>query len=85
LIALAELLSGHRIDAGGAVFPLTADELTARWDALRDKYPDEFAVTPGQARAWRQGQIRDSLREGNLAAAEFHFWAQVADAALGGK
>ena len=49
--------------------PLTAGEVTARWDALRNKYPDEFAVTPRQVLAWRQGQIRDSLREGNLAAA----------------
>jgi len=80
LIALAQLLSGLRIDGGGAVVPLTIDELTRLWDDLRIKYPEEFTVTPEQARAWRRREIRHCLNEGNLAAAQNHYWSQISDA-----
>jgi WD40 repeat protein len=84
LVGLAELLSGHRSDEGGLIVPLPGEDHLRLWDRLRAKYPEEFTVTPEQARAWRKREIRDCLREGNLAAAQFHYWAQISDAVQAG-
>jgi WD40 repeat protein len=85
LRTIAELMSGSRIENAGGVVALSADELMQRWDALRTKYPEEFTVTQAQTRAWRQREIRDCMREGNLDAAQFHYWAAVLDAAQAGR
>jgi WD40 repeat protein/serine/threonine protein kinase len=79
---LAQLLSNHRIDDTGAAVPLSGEELKRLWDDLRPRYPADFAVSPAAARAWREREIGDCLREGNLAAAEFHYWWLVAEMAL---
>jgi len=46
LTALAELLSGQRLDATDGVFDLTRDEFRARWDDLRKRYPADFRPRP---------------------------------------
>jgi hypothetical protein len=80
--ALAQLLSGHAFHATGALLPLTGEQLQRLWDDLRQRYPEEFTVSPAAARAWRVQRIGDCLREGNLVAAEFHYWWLVAEMAL---
>jgi WD40 repeat protein/serine/threonine protein kinase len=42
LVLLADLLSGHRIDATGGYVPLGAGELCETWQKLRSRYPGEF-------------------------------------------
>ena len=76
-----QLLSGQRIDDGGGLVALSAEELQRFWDDLRGKHPADFTVTPAAARAWREREIGDSLREGNFKAAEFHYWWLVAEMA----
>jgi hypothetical protein len=72
-VALARLLSGHEIDAGGGLQPLSAEKLQLLWTDLRAKYPQDFTVTPAEARAWREEQIGQCLKEGNLDGAFFHY------------
>jgi WD domain, G-beta repeat len=79
VVRQVQLLSGHRIDDTGAVAVLPREELKRLWDDLRAKYPADFTVTPAAARAWREREIGDCLNEGNLAAAEFHYWWLVAE------
>jgi hypothetical protein len=81
VVRLAQLLSGHRIDDNGYVVPLSAEELQTLWDDLSRRYPADFTVSPAAARAWREREIGDCLREGNVWAAEFHYWWLVAEMA----
>jgi hypothetical protein len=82
LLRLAQLLSCHRIDKTGTVAPLSGEELQARWADLRQRHLADFTVSPAAARAWRQREIGDCLREGNFRAAELHYWWLVAEMAL---
>jgi WD40 repeat protein len=79
LLRLVQLNSGHRIDDTGAAVLLSGDECQQLWDDLRARYPADFTVSPAAAWAWREREIGDCLREGNLQAAEFHYWWLVAD------
>jgi WD40 repeat protein len=83
LVGLSELLSGHRIDDTGAAVPLPADELARLWADLRARYPAELAVAPQSVRWWRERQIRDAVKAGDVRAAQFHYWALVAELASG--
>ena len=83
IVGLTHLLSGHRIEGTGAAVPLPAEELTGLWAELRTRYPADFAVTPAAVRQWREREIRESMKERNLAAAEFHYWWLVAELAPG--
>jgi hypothetical protein len=40
-----------------------------------------FTVSPAATRAWWEREIGECLREGNLKAAEFHYWWLVAEMA----
>jgi serine/threonine protein kinase len=82
LVRMVQLLSGHRIDTAGIVVPLSTAELQGLWDDLHQRYPTDLTVSPAAARAWREWEIRDCLREGNLQAAEFHYWWLVAEMVL---
>jgi WD40 repeat protein len=73
-LALAQVLSDRRIDASGALVPLTAEEFTKAWQKLRARYPQDFTVTAEQAFAWHRREMEDCLRERNPAAAAFHAW-----------
>jgi hypothetical protein len=79
LVRLAQLLSGHHIDDTGAAVPLSGAELQALWDGLRGQYPADFIVTPAAARARREIEVTDCLREGDFHAPEFHYWWLVAE------
>jgi dipeptidyl aminopeptidase/acylaminoacyl peptidase len=80
--AWTQLLSARTIDASGGLIQLEAEELQRLWTDLRARYPADFTVTPEAARAWREREIGDCLWEGNLKAAEFHYWWLVAEMAL---
>jgi WD40 repeat protein len=79
LVRLVQVLSGHRTDDTGTAVPLSGEELQRLWDDLRQKDAAEFTISPAAARAWREREIGDCLREGNLDAARFHFWWLVAE------
>ncbi len=81
LTKLVQLLSGHRIDDTGSAVPLSGAGLQRLWDELHGKYPADFTVRPEAARAWRQREIGDCLRDGDFRAAEFHYWWLVAEMA----
>ena len=69
----------HRIDDAGGAAPLSGLEVQGLWDDLRSRYPADFSVGPVAARAWREREIGACLKEGNLDAAEFHYWWLVAE------
>jgi hypothetical protein len=73
-LALVQLLSGRRVDASGALVPLTAEEFTQIWQKLHPRYPQEFTVSAAQAFAWHRREMGDCIRERNPAAAVFHAW-----------
>jgi eukaryotic-like serine/threonine-protein kinase len=81
LIGLAQLFAGHRCDETGAFTPLTTEESFRLWTDLKARYPQEFTVSPEAVRKWREAEIHDCLKEGNLHAAQFHYWALVAELA----
>ena len=72
LILLMQFLSAHRVDDTGWLTPLSSDEFQQAWKKLRAKYPDDFRVAPTVARQWRQEQIEDCMKSGNLAGAFLH-------------
>jgi hypothetical protein len=69
---MAQLLSGRPADEG----------LSSRWNDLRKLSPADFPIDPAAVRAWREREIGDCLHEGDLQAAEFHYWWLVAEIAL---
>ena len=83
MIGLAKLWSGHRIDDTGSLFPLSVDEQSRLWAEMQSKYPGDFQVSPQSVKRWREAEVRDCMKEGNLKAAEFHYWALVAELASG--
>jgi hypothetical protein len=72
LVLLTQLFSGHRVDNTGGLVPLSSEEFRQAWLSLRTKYPDDFRVSPAIARQWRQEQIADCLKSGNLHGAFLH-------------
>jgi WD40 repeat protein len=85
LLRLSRLLSGHQIDETGTPVPLNEEEFDSLWADLRTRYPDDFRVTRADARAWREAEIGNCLREGNFKAAEFHYWWLVAELVQAGQ
>jgi len=43
-----------------------------------NEYPQDFTVTPAQARAWHRREAADCINENNAYAAVFH-WVQAGD------
>ena len=73
LIRYGQLLSGHKLDDTGTLQSLDIDKELIPWfNELKAKYPADFSVTPQQARAWRENEIAQCMKEGNLPAAFFH-------------
>jgi tetratricopeptide (TPR) repeat protein len=58
LVLLVQLLTGCRQDEGDNLQPLDAHELLAAWQELRDKYPDDFSLTPEEVEYWHQEAAR---------------------------
>jgi WD40 repeat protein len=50
LEALAQLLAGTAIDAKRSPMPVEGPQLLRTWEALRNRYPEDFTSTPAQAR-----------------------------------
>jgi WD40 repeat protein len=72
LVLLAQLLAGQRLDAQGALDPLSPEEQVDALAQLRRKYPAEFEVTPEQVMAWHRLQANRWSQLGNADAALFH-------------
>jgi WD40 repeat protein/serine/threonine protein kinase len=73
-LTLAQLGRGCRIDDTGALIPLTPEEITHRWQQLRQRYPQEFTVPAQQAFAWHRREMEECIWERNPATAVFHAW-----------
>ena len=58
LVRLAQLVAGCRLDDGEDLQPLASHELLAAWQELRQKYPDDFHVTPDEIEDWHQEAAR---------------------------
>jgi hypothetical protein len=75
-----QYLFGYQMDNTGGLVPLSMEQLAALERDLRDKCPQDFNVTSQQARAWREHEIGLCLKEGNLDAAQIHYYWLVAEA-----
>jgi predicted oxidoreductase (fatty acid repression mutant protein) len=80
-VRLTQFFAGE-MDRFGAHTVMSPDRLQAEWTYLRAKYPQDFTVTPAQARAWREREIGQCLKEGNLDAAELHYHWLIAEIVL---
>jgi hypothetical protein len=83
IAGLAELWSAHRIDETGSIASQDVNEYSRLWARLWEKYPAQFTISPESVRRWREGEMRDCMKERNLRAAEFHYWALFAELASG--
>lgn len=72
LMALAELLCGHRLDKTDSLVPLTPEEISARWETLADRYPQYFTATDRQVSLWHRRQAAGALLQGLVPAAVGH-------------
>ena len=72
VLRLYQLLAGHRIDISGGLTPLPPEQQYTLFTMLRAKYPDDFRVAPAVARQWRQEQIAECMKSGNLAGVFLH-------------
>ncbi len=59
LILLAHLLSGSRVETSGALVPLTPKEFRDAWQALRQKYPEDFVASDREVLAWHRREADD--------------------------
>jgi tetratricopeptide (TPR) repeat protein len=83
---LAQWLAGYRIDAGAGAMALEPAAALQAGQALRAKYPAEFAASPAQVLAWHLGEADDAGRARDRVAVLPHLDALLAarptDAAL---
>jgi tetratricopeptide (TPR) repeat protein len=64
LSLLAQVLTGHRLDATAGLTAIEPTALQRAWQALHARYPEEL-VTPGdQMRAWHDHEARNAERPG---------------------
>src|SRR5262249_40063546 len=54
LLLVGQVLAGHRIGATGSTEPLEPSAYTDAMQALRTKYPGDFATLPEQLLAWHR-------------------------------
>jgi WD40 repeat protein/Flp pilus assembly protein TadD len=73
LTALAQLLSGHRVDEFGAQVALDGAALREHWTALKTKYPGEFQLTKKELLAWHKSQGERAAERKDWPAAAFHW------------
>jgi hypothetical protein len=70
-VRLTQFFAG-KLDRFGGHEPLTPKEMEESWQFLHTKYPQDFTVTPAQARAWHRREAEACEKEKNPAAALFH-------------
>jgi WD40 repeat protein/serine/threonine protein kinase len=73
LIRRAQLFRARRIDPAGGYEAFTFAEIQDAWQALRTRYPQDFAVTPDQVLDWHRREAEACVREKNAPAAVFHY------------
>ncbi|MBL8821900.1 MAG: protein kinase [Planctomycetia bacterium] len=81
-IDISTLYSGYSLDRLGGKKTLTSVEYQTLYGRLTKKYPELFGISSSAARHWRENQIRQCLKEGNLPAALFHQNWLLAEAVL---
>jgi WD40 repeat protein/serine/threonine protein kinase len=69
---LAQLLAQARVDVTGGLVPLEPEANHAAWEALRPKYPEEFAARPREIAAWHRRQADTAASAGHWAVALWH-------------
>jgi WD40 repeat protein len=72
LILLAQVFSGHRIDATGGLVPLGAGELHATWQALKSKYVETFTSVTREILDWHRREAEDCEEHAEWTAAIWH-------------
>ena len=72
LMALAELIGGRRLDRTNSLIPLTAEEMTVRWQALQERHRALFTTTERQVSSWHRRQAAAALWHGAVPAAAGH-------------
>src|SRR5262249_46569549 len=72
LLHLTHLLAGHDLTGAGGLTALSFENLRGYFEELRAKYPDDFRVAPAVAQQWREEQIAECLKSGNLPGAFLH-------------
>jgi hypothetical protein len=70
-LRLTQFIAGE-MDRFGAHTPMTPEKTQAEWNYLRTKYPQDFTVTPAQARAWHRREAEECVKEKKPTAALFH-------------
>jgi dipeptidyl aminopeptidase/acylaminoacyl peptidase len=70
-VRLTQFFAGE-MDRFGARTPISPVKMQAEWEYLKAKYPQDFSVTPEQARAWHRREAEACEKEKNPAAALFH-------------
>ncbi len=68
---LVTLLTGRKLD-GFAVAARPDDDVKKAWDALRPRYPDDFAPSLGRALAWARRGLDECERDKNWVGALRH-------------
>lgn len=69
---LAQLISGRRLDNTGSLVAVSATKLAENWDALRQKYPQQFSVKSEEIVAWHQEEADACEQSQSWFAAAFH-------------
>jgi WD40 repeat protein/predicted Ser/Thr protein kinase len=72
LAALAELLSGRRIDRTGSLTTAPLADVLAGWTKLQKKYPALFAQSVDRARLWHSHEARHGEEIGDWYSVVFH-------------
>ncbi|HEV3255671.1 MAG TPA: protein kinase [Gemmataceae bacterium] len=72
LTALAQALSGQRLDATGSMTELETKELRGLWQMLRHKYPDDFALSEADIVAWHRRAADHAMGAKDWSAAAAH-------------
>ena len=70
-VRLTQFFAGE-MDRFGAHTPMSPERMAEEWKYLRAKYPQDFTVTPEQARAWHRREAAACLKEKNAFAYLFH-------------
>ena len=62
LSSLVELIAGIQIDSSETPVPVTANAFRQLWDALAERYPEEFETTEAEQMAWLRSRVETSHR-----------------------
>jgi WD40 repeat protein len=72
-IALAELLSGSRLDGTGGWTNLTLEEMTGSWKRLSELYPRLFHDSSVDCVAWHRSEAKTAASALDWSTARFHY------------